>query len=74
MAALFLVSTVVSVDVVTPSLVWVEELYVFVPLSVDVDTSTLVLELEWDSQPARANTATKAPVRARVLISDAEFS
>ena len=58
MAALFLVSTVVSVDVVTPSLVWVEELYVFVPLSVDVDTSTLVLELESDSQPARANTAT----------------
>ena len=74
MAVLFLDSTVVSVDFVTPSLVSEEALYVFVPLSVDVVTSTLVLELEWDSQPARANTATKAPVRARILISDAEFS
>ena len=61
------VSTVFSDVVVTPSLVSVVEVYVFVPLSVDVDTSKLVEDVVWDWHPARANAATKAPVIATIL-------
>ena len=61
------VSTVFSDVVVTPSLVSVVEVYVFVPLSVDVDISKLVEDVVWDWHPARANAATKAPVIATIL-------
>ena len=61
------VSTVFSDVVVTPSLVSVVVVYVFVPLSVDVETSKLVEDVVWDWHPARANAATKAPVIATIL-------